>query len=118
MVDKAISETAIMVAVEREEGLIMVELDAKEYVRRPFTVLGVQVTEENMQDVADWCDGRIFKTKDSAPFIRVPISAGNPKYSRTYRSRAFPSDWVLDSGKSFKVYTNKAFETAFELNEE
>jgi hypothetical protein len=103
-----------MSKVKKTKGYVVEELEIKEYVRRPFKVEGVQVTEENMETVAIWCDGRIFKTKDGTPFVKVTITAGNPKYSRTYRSRAFVGDWVLDSGKSFKVYTSKAFEATFE----
>ena len=87
----------------------MVELDILEYVRRPFEVKAVQITEENLQTVADWCQGEVRLTADGQPFIKVKVY--RPMSSR--QTRAFVGDWVLYSSKAYKVYTTKAFEQAF-----
>lgn len=87
----------------------MIELDILEYVRRPFEVQAVQVTEENLQTVADWCEGELRETADGKQFIKVKVY--RPVSSR--QSRAFVGDWVLYSGKAYKVYNTKAFEQSF-----
>jgi hypothetical protein len=80
------------------------------YKRKPFEVEAVQVTEDNLEDVADWCDGEVRYTASRTPFVKVnvqrPLSTG--------QTRAFAGDWVLYAGRGFKVYTTRAFESNFE----
>lgn len=93
----------------------MKELALSEYIRKPFTVSAVQITDENLQDVADWCQGEVRKTAEGSEFIKVKVQ--RPQSSR--QTRGFAGDWVLYSSKmkikTYKVYTNKAFEASFEL---
>lgn len=84
------------------------------YVRKPFEVEAVQVTEENLTDVADWCDGDIRHTADKVPFVKVQVA----RPLTTRQTRAFVGDWILYAGRGFKVYTAKAFEGAFVKKEE
>lgn len=80
------------------------------YRRKPFEVLAVQVTEENMAEVSEWCNGEILKTGKGTPFIKVPVV----RPSMVRQTRAFAGDWILYSGRGHKVYTVKAFENSFE----
>lgn len=80
------------------------------YIRRPFEVEAVQVTEENIQDVADWCDGEIRHTAEKIPFVKVQVA----RPMTTRQTRAFIGDWVLYAGRGFKVYNTKAFEGSFQ----
>ena len=86
------------------------ELDLKSYVRRPFTVTAIRVTDENMSDVADWCEGEIRTTANGTSFIKVNVN--RPATAR--QTRAFVGDWLLYAGRGFKVYTDRAFELSFE----
>lgn len=86
----------------------------EKYVRKPFEVEAVQVTEENLTEIADWCDGDIRHTADKVPFVKVQVA--RPLTSR--QTRAFVGDWILFAGRGFKVYTSKAFEGAFDKSEE
>lgn len=89
------------------------------YSRKPFVVEAIQVTSNNVFEVAEWCNGEVKKSSPkSAPagqtgeelYVKVKvIKAQNDK-----QSQAFVGDWVLRSGNNFKVYTNKAFLTTFE----
>lgn len=83
------------------------------YTRKPFEVLAVQITETNMNDVADWCDGEIRNTADGTPFIKVKVE----RPAMTRQTRGFAGDWLLYAGKGFKVYTPKAFEASFQKKE-
>lgn len=81
------------------------------YVRRPFEVRGVQVTEENMPQVAEWCNGTIETTPDGVKFVKVNVK--NPIDER--QTLAFVGRWVLYSQNGgYKVYTDRAFRSSFE----
>ena len=91
-------------------------IETQKYSRRPFDVEAVRVTKTNMGDVADWCKGNVVdvpgtETTKAESFIQVDVHA--PANER--QSRAFPGDYVLllEGGKSFKVYTTKAFNKNF-----
>lgn len=88
-----------------------------DYVRKSFPVEAIQVTEENMKDVAEWCNGSVMRAsvqKDgeaSRPrnFIRMNINGARNSRQTT----AFAGDWILKSAESFKIYTDKAFKGTF-----
>jgi hypothetical protein len=93
------------------------------YSRKPFHVDAVQVTEENMEEVAAWCAGKIRTSKKTirdddnkiverleVQFIKVDVH--RPLNER--QTKGYVGDWVLLSEAGFKVYTERAFEKAFE----
>lgn len=90
------------------------------YSRKSFIVEAIQVTEENLQEVATWCGGEVQTTsrpqkgsdeKESADFIKVKV-ANRARNDR--QTRAYPGDWLLLSEVGFKVYTDRAFKNTFE----
>jgi hypothetical protein len=98
-------------------------IETKGYSRKPFHVDAVQVTEENMEEVAAWCKGEIRTSKKTIrndeneiterkeiPFIKVEVH--RPLNDR--QTKAYAGDWVLLSDAGFKVYTQRAFDNAFE----
>lgn len=94
----------------------MSEITTERYVRKPFEIDAVQVTRENIHDVAKWCDGDLHLVRPvdddtAADFIKVNVN--RPLNER--QTKAFVGDWVLRMGTSFKVYTDHAFTKSFEL---
>lgn len=92
-------------------------MDIKTFDRKPFSVQAVQVTRENMKDVAEWCGGTVetktTPTKNGQKrerFIKVPTT----KPMNEKQTQAFATDWVLLSDKKFKVYTHRAFVHTFQ----
>ena len=98
-------------------------LKIENYTRKPFPVEAVQVTEENLNEVAKWCGGDIHTStktlrnaageetsKIKRPFIKVDVH--RPLNDR--QTKAFVGDWVLKSESGFKVYTLKAFDNSFQ----
>lgn len=89
-------------------------MQVEKYARVPFVVDAVQVTRANIHDVAEWCGGTVVPAEgDVAEHIKVKVY--RPISDR--QTQAFPGDWILWTdvvGWGFKVYTNKAFEKAFE----
>lgn len=94
----------------------------EKYIRTPFEVEAVEVTLDNMLEVARWCNGSIETDTEGAlrghQFIKVRVK--KPLNER--QTRAYQGDWVLlaktsnrDTGPAgFKVYTPKAFATSFQ----
>lgn len=89
------------------------DLQTQRFVRKPLFVDAVQVTNENIHEVAKWCqsDVRLERTrKGEAKFIKVRvIGAKNERVTKAY-----PGDWVLYAGTSYRVYPEKAFHSAFD----
>lgn len=93
----------------------------KLYSRKTFTVEAIQVTDQNMRALADWCGGRVtIYFPDQSEGYRsgqtcVEVVVGNVN-GRVQKARAYHGDWVtcLVGTKNFKVYKNKSFREAFE----
>jgi hypothetical protein len=86
-------------------------LETKKYVRKPFQIDAVQVTEDNMAEVAKWVQGDIRTDADNKKYIKVRVH--RPMNNR--QTQAYAGDHVLYAGTGFKVYTPKAFKDSFEL---
>jgi hypothetical protein len=92
-----------------------VNLDVKQYERKPFHVLAVQVTTENISDVALWCDGKVLqdvKEGDATPIPFIKVDVRRPLHER--QTRAYVGDWVLRAGQGFRVYNDGAFLKSFD----
>lgn len=98
-------------------------LETRNYSRVPFHVDAVQVTEENLEQIAEWAGGEVKTAnrtirdaegkptgeKEKARYIK--IETHRPLNER--QTRAFIGDWVLKSDSGFKIYTAKAFSECF-----
>jgi len=95
------------------------------FTRKTFNVEAIQVTAENMQEVAEWCGGTLKDARDlpryntsttAVWYIRVPVVLSKAK---TYRpNQAFISSWVVKTGQGFSVYTKKGFGVSFQPTDE
>ena len=91
-------------------------IQTQEYARKPLLVQAVQVTEENMADVAEWCGGEVRTAPEKAD-----SPAGNYIHVKVFRAldqrltKAFVNDWVLFANNGYKVFTPKAFSAGFDL---
>jgi len=84
-------------------------IETTKFSRKPFFVDAVQVTEANMKEVAEWCSGEILEYPNET-YIKVSVKR---PYSQR-QTQAHPGDWVLQAGKGFKVYPDKAFKQSFD----
>lgn len=101
------SEYGLTVQVNPKES----KMQTNRYNRKSFSVDAVQVTEENMEEVAKWCQGQI-REENSRKYIQVRVV--RPLTER--QTKAFAGDWILYAGTGYKVYTNKAFVGSFDLD--
>jgi hypothetical protein len=81
----------------------------KSYVRKPVIVEAVQVTDQNMGWVNDWCSGTII-LGEGKPYIHVEVK--RPLYDR--QKQAYVGDWVLKTETGFRIYTDRAFKNSFD----
>lgn len=87
-------------------------MKVEQFTRKSFPVDAVQVTAENMAEVAGWCDGDI-REEDGVNYIRVRVH--NPINPR--QTQAYINDWVLYAGKGYKVYKDAAFKKSFDIGQ-
>lgn len=91
----------------------------KKFLRKPFEVEAVEVTADNIEDVATWCRGQLRKSagpggRNTQRYIKVNVK--RPLNER--QTMAYVGDWVVlatdQNVKGFKVYTPKAFSQSFD----
>jgi len=78
-------------------------------------VEAIQVTDENIEEVARWCMGTLVdhpETENASAIKYVKVRVHHPMNER--QTKAFVGDWVLYAKNGYKVYTQKAFEAAFD----
>jgi hypothetical protein len=81
-------------------------------MRRPFFVKSVKVTEDNIDLVAEWCDGAVVDDGERL-FIRVPVEGAR----NVRQTEAHVDYWVVRSKSrgivTFKVYRQPWLERDF-----
>lgn len=94
----------------------------KKFIRKPLYVDAVQITIENFNEVAKWCQGEVRDYQDNVlndsraeneaieRYIHVRVH--NPKNVR--QTKAYIGDWLLYTERGYKVYTQKAFKNSFD----
>lgn len=90
---------------------IKTPLKIEEYERLPFTIYAIEVTNENIRQVAKWCKGEVRTTgkRGIQKYIKVDVK----RALNERQTQAYIGDWVLKAGSGFKVYTPKAFAESF-----
>lgn len=95
------------------------EVRTHKYLRKPLVVDAVQVTIDNFEAIATWCQGEIVnndgtevsKVNPGGQHVRVRVH--NPKTPR--QTKAYTGDWILYTDKGYKIYTQRAFAASFDL---
>lgn len=81
-------------------------MDFNEYVRKPFTVQAVQVTTENIDQVAELV-GTICTKDDGTPYIQADRRLV-PNVLQVY-----PGFWLTKMGNNVRCYSAKIFNQQF-----
>jgi hypothetical protein len=81
------------------------------YIRKPFEVEAIQVTDENIEEVAKWCKGKLKENEAGKKYILVKVhNAATDRHKQ-----AFATDWVFYSRSTgYKVYSDRAFNGSFD----
>ncbi len=81
------------------------------YARMPFYVDAVQVTADNMPEIAAWAKGEIKTDEKNRRHVKINV-AGAKSLKMTM---AYEGDWVLMTGPSVKIYTDTSFKKCFQI---
>ena len=89
-------------------------IKTEQYIRKPLFVDAVRVTDENFDEMVNWCQpkGEVMTDPDTNKrYIKIRVSY--PKGPR--QTKAFVGDWILWNDRGgYKIYTDKAFRESFE----
>lgn len=86
------------------------ELMSNYYVRKPLVVEAYRLTEENLYDVAKWCDGEVHTNAVDGRYVLVDVLHPTTQAQKI----AKPGSWILRSSQGFKIFTDRAFTRGFE----
>lgn len=84
-------------------------MKTSKFARKPFYVDAVRVSEDNIEEVAAWCQGEVLEDEEGR---HIKVRVHRPLTDR--QTKAYLGDWVLFAGTGFKVYVPKAFDKSFE----
>lgn len=103
--------------LQNETTLERGTMEIKQYTRKPFPVSAVQVTLQNIQEVAEWCKGtieyrptRMMGTTTDLPIIRLKGQGDN----RGKEFEAALGCWVVELKGSFRSYKPAQFDASFD----
>lgn len=98
-------------------------METAKFARVPFMVEAVQVTPDNMEEIANWTMGEIRTRRpikergETEDVFYVKVDVLRPSSER--QTRAYNGDWVLlHENGSWKVFSEQAFAKCFVLAEE
>jgi hypothetical protein len=89
-------------------------MEIQKATRKPFPVEVVQVTLQNIEEVAVWCNGtieqratRLLGTTTDLPVIVID--------SHSDRREAALGSWIVNLKGSFRTYNSSAFDSTFDI---
>lgn len=78
-----------------------------EFIRKPFKIKAVQITEENIEDLCELIGLEVKTKDDGTPYIKV-----NRKVV-PYTHQASPGWWVTEMGDQLRCYPDRVFTRQF-----
>jgi hypothetical protein len=92
------------------------------FQRKTFVVQAIQITGENLSELAEWCGGELIESYTPEIHLRSGnYRTGHPCIEMTVgrngqKIRAFIGDWIthIQGSEKFKIYRDKTFKEAFE----
>jgi len=91
-------------------------MDITKYTRRTFEVEAVQISFENIEEVAAWCGGRIEKRSTrmmgtTAMLPVISLKGTGVEHGNYYIG--YLNCWVVKMGKTSRIYKPEQFEKTF-----
>lgn len=81
-------------------------MEYKTFIRKPFIIEAVEITEDNLEEAAEFI-GTLRKKDDGTPFIQVDRRL-IPNIDRVY-----PGFWMTRMGYNIRCYSKRIFEEQF-----
>lgn len=82
-------------------------MEMTDYVRKPFIVEAIQITPENIQELAPEI-GILRQKEDGTPYIQVDRRLISPSIVRVYIGY-----WLTRMGENIGCYSNRVFKNQF-----
>lgn len=76
------------------------------FVRKPFEVQALQITKENIEELAPMIGDLEYK-EDGSPYIQVDKEKVRNMF------RVYPGDWLTKMGGNVRCYARKVFSDQF-----
>ena len=92
-------------------------MDIKQYTRKPFPVAAVQVTLQNIDEIAEWCKGTIEQVSTKMLGTMTFLPAVKIQGQGENRGKEFTATlgcWVVEHKGSYRVYKPAQFEATFD----
>jgi hypothetical protein len=93
-------------------------MDTQQYTRKPFPVTAVQVTLQNIDEVAEWSKGTIEQVSTKMLGTETPLPVIKIQSQGDNRGKEFTATlgcYVVELKGSFRVYKPAQFDASFEL---
>jgi hypothetical protein len=93
-------------------------MDTQQYTRKPFPVTAVQVTLQNIDEVAEWSKGTIEQVSTKMLGTETPLPVIKIQGQGDNRGKEFTATlgcYVVELKGSFRVYKPAQFDASFEL---
>lgn len=90
-------------------------MELQTWTRTPFDIRAVQVTEEDMEAIAQWCNGKIYGVQNYDEAIKFYIQFKTIQFGPRI-AKAFVGDWVILDRGNFKHYRDGKFQKDFNRN--
>lgn len=86
-------------------------MNTEKWTKNSFDVEAVQVTAENIDEVAIWCGGRVFRSLSNPDnrYIHLHVIDG----SRMMEAKIFPDFWIVSFEDEFRKYSDAEFKANF-----
>lgn len=88
----------------------------EKFDRRPFSVMAVQVSFTNFQEVAEWCKGSVVMQKAKMLGVETEVPAVRVEGQGDNRGKSFVASlgcYIVELKGSFRVYKPAQFESSF-----
>lgn len=86
-------------------------MDYKTFVRKPFTIEAVQITNDNLDEVAEMI-GTVVE-EDGVRYIQVDKKDGKGRPVVPNVTRVSPGFWLTRIGKNIRCYKSSVFKNQF-----
>lgn len=94
-------------------------IKTRKVARKPLFGESIQVTDENMHELAEWAKGSVVvESRRGKPTGRQFIKVDVERPMNERQTKAFVTDWIVKVGNSLKVYPDSSYHNSFDEVEE
>jgi hypothetical protein len=85
------------------------------WTKKSFDVQAAQVTEQDMETIAEWCGGRIYIQHNEGEERQFYIQFTGIQHKEKKEIKAFVGDWITFVRDEFRLFHDTQFKRAYDL---